>query len=205
MNILELFSGTGSFSKIAREHKHKTWTVDFDKQFAPDLVADIEYLSLAQIPFKPDIIWASPPCETFSVAGFGQHIRVNGIAIDEKSKKADRVIIRTIKLIRDIAPRFWIIENPVGLLRKMPFMHGIPRVTVTYCQYGFKRMKPTDLFGKLPNSFIAKRCHNGDICHIRAPRGSQTGTQGLRRIDAAIVPPRLCEDIIQCCKKELTV
>ena len=107
-------------------------------------------------------------------------------------------------------PKFWIIENPMGLLRKMSYMQKIKRVLVTYCQYQEehipihkRRMKPTDLFGRLPEGFIPKSCKNGSSCHVRAPRGSRTGTQGLNKIDNAIIPRLLCEDIILNIEKEL--
>ena len=48
-------------------------------------------------------------------------------------------------------------------------------------------MKPTDLWGGFPKSLrLHPRCHNGDSCHVAAPRGSQTGTQGRKSIANAI-------------------
>ena len=56
MKVLELFSGTESFSKECRERGHECFTVDNDKQFNPDLCIDIMELKPEMIPFKPDII-----------------------------------------------------------------------------------------------------------------------------------------------------
>ena len=70
MKILELFSGTESFSKVARERGHECFTIDNDNQFNPDLCIDIMELKIDMIPEKfrnPDIIWSSPPCQKFSV------------------------------------------------------------------------------------------------------------------------------------------
>jgi len=62
MKILELFAGTGSFSKVAKARGHEVFTVDNCKKFNPDLWMDVLHLDISMIPFKPDIIWASPPC-----------------------------------------------------------------------------------------------------------------------------------------------
>lgn len=37
MKILELFCGTGSFSKVAESRGHQVFTVDIEKKFNPDL------------------------------------------------------------------------------------------------------------------------------------------------------------------------
>ena len=105
--------------------------------------------------------------------------------------------LHTLELIRDLNPPHWIIENPVGLMRKMHWVQWIPRFTVTYCQYGDSRMKPTDLFGYPPRSWWPKRCENGDTCHDPSPRGSNTGTQALSRIDRAKIPYALTMELHQ--------
>lgn len=85
----------------------------------------------------------------------------------------------------------------------MSFMKGIPRYTVTYCQYGDTRMKPTDIWTNYPNPEFKKPCKNGDKCHVAAPRGSKTGTQGLKnKIERAKIPEQLCEYIVEICEKE---
>lgn len=63
MNIVEFCSGTGSFSNIAKERGHKTFTIDIEPSFKPDLCKDILKVTKEDIPFQPDIIWASPPCQ----------------------------------------------------------------------------------------------------------------------------------------------
>ena len=87
MKIIELFSGTESFSKVARERGHQTFTIDIDKQFKPNLCIDILNFDISMIPKEfhyPDIIWASPPCTTFSVASI-RHYWENGKPKNEKT------------------------------------------------------------------------------------------------------------------------
>jgi hypothetical protein len=84
----------------------------------------------------------------------------------------------------------------------MTWMQGLPRYTVTYCQYGDTRMKPTDIWTNHPNPKFKPPCHNGDSCHISAPRGAKTGTQGLKgSIERSIIPAKLCEHIVSICEE----
>ena len=68
MQTVELFCGTKSFSKVAARLGHDTFTVDNDPRHFPDLDINVLALDAKQLPRRPDILWASPPCEAFSVA-----------------------------------------------------------------------------------------------------------------------------------------
>jgi hypothetical protein len=193
---LELFSGTKSFSKVAKELEYETFTVDNNASLEPDLVESIENLRIDQLPYKPDIIWASPPCTAFSVASIGHHWTGGKGAYIPKTdfaKLSIELVISTIELIDELKPKYWFIENPRGVLRKMECMQPLEkyRHTVTYCQYGDTRMKPTDIWTNLP--WVSKpMCKNGDSCHQSAPRGSRAGTQGLANAkDRGVIPPQL--------------
>ena len=198
---LELFSGTGSFSKIANKLGYKTFTIDNDASLEPDLVQDIIYLREDQLPYKPDILWASPPCETFSVASISHHWKGGKKAYIPKTDKAVlgiEKVASTLDLIDQLKPKYWFIENPRGVLRNLPVMQGLHRVTVTYCQYGDTRMKPTDIWTNLTNWKPRPMCKNGDDCHIKAPRGSKTGTQGLKNAKLrGVIPPELFKEIFE--------
>ena len=67
MNVLELFGGSCSFSNMAKKQGHKTFTSDYKDFDGIDYVTDIMQFDLNKIPFKPDIIWASPPCTFFQL------------------------------------------------------------------------------------------------------------------------------------------
>ena len=101
----------------------------------------------------------------------------------------------------------YFIENPTGMLRKMDFMRGIDRAQIFYCRYGDMRMKPTDIFSNHianlfnPNAWLPRpRCWNGnEHCHHEsAPRGSRTGTQGLKNnYEKSKIPEQLCFEILK--------
>jgi hypothetical protein len=197
MYILELFAGTKSFSKVAENLGHKTFTSDIDPRFGTDYTVDIFNFDTSKLPSKPDIIWASPPCEGFSVASIGKHWNVDHTPKSDKAVTSMQMVAKTIQIIDELKPKYWIIENPRGKLRKLAIMQGFKRNTVTYCQYGDTRMKPTDLwtnFDWQPRPM----CKNGDSCHVSAPRGSRTGTQGIKTYkDRSRVPEQLCKEIME--------
>ena len=121
--------------------------------------------------------------------------------VTEYAKQCDRINEHLIKLIKELNPRFWFIENPVGVLRKMFFMQGLPRHTVTYCQYGERRQKPTDIWTNHHDPKFRPPCKRGAPCHDAAPRGSRTGTQALKnRVEKARIPEMLCNHIVDICE-----
>lgn len=202
MQTVELFCGTKSFSKVAAEHGHNTFTVDCDEQFDPDLVANVLDLTPADFPEDIDILWASPPCQHFSVATIGRNwekVDFSDYPIykNEGAKQALRLLQHTVFLILKLKPKHFFIENPRGMMRKMQIVSIFNRHTVTYCQYGFDRMKPTDIW-TLSDIELKPPCKNGDTCHKAAPRGSTTGTQGHgNAVDRGVIPPKLIEHILQ--------
>ena len=213
MKVLDLFCGTKSIARAFEERGHEVFTVDWDKQFNPTLSADIGTLTAQDIielcGGVPDVIWASPDCTTYSVAAISRHRRkeANGnlIPISDYAKRCDEINSHLIKLIKELNPRYWFIENPRAGMRKMDFMNGLPRYTVTYCKYGERRQKPTDIWTNHPEPNFEPPCKNGDTCHEAAPRGSQTGTQGLKnRIEKARIPEKLCQHIVDICERVKT-
>ena len=73
MNVLELFAGSRSIGNVAEQLGYNVFSVDVKPFDKIDLVKDIEFLEKKHIPFKPNIIWASPPCTTYSIAAIGHN------------------------------------------------------------------------------------------------------------------------------------
>lgn len=189
MKILELFCGTKSVSNAFKARGHEVFTVDWEKSFEPTLCADIGTLTAEDIiqlcGGVPDVVWLSPDCTTYSVAAISKHRRKepdgNLKAISKYAESCDKVNTHIINVVvNQLKPKYWFIENPRAGFRKMDFVKGLPRYTVTYCKYGEKRMKPTDIFTNHPDPQFKPPCKNGDKCHEAAPRGATTGTQGIK-------------------------
>lgn len=211
MKVLDLFCGTKSIANAFEIAGHEVYTVDWDERFEPTLNADIGTLTAQDIinlcGGVPDVIWASPDCTTYSVSAISTHRekRENGNLAPKTdyAKRCDEINQHVIKLIMQLKPKYWFIENPVGGMRKMEWMRTLPRHTVTYCQYGDRRQKPTDIWTNHPNPEFKPPCKRGAPCHEAAPRGAKTGTQGLaNKIEKAKIPKLLCEHIVQICKDE---
>ena len=131
------------------------------------------------------------------------------MASGERSPKTDNAIKglllldNTIKAISLSKPKRRFIENPRGMMRKVIdsifFKYGITeykRVTISYCQYGDTRQKPTDIWTNAFEYIPKPLCKRGDPCHVSAPRGSRTGTQGLKGAkERSVIPEKLFIEI----------
>lgn len=209
MKVLELFAGTRSIGKAFESRGHEVYSIEWDRQFADiDLYEDILKVQAEDIlnAFgRPDVIWASPDRSSYSIAAISHHRKKdengNLQPVSEYAKFCDRVNQHVLCLMLALSPRYWFIENPRGGMRKMDFMNGLPRYTITYCQYEDTRMKPTDIWTNYPNPGFKPPCKNGDACHMRAPRGAKTGTQGLKgSVERSRIPDKFCDYIVHICE-----
>lgn len=217
MKVLELFAGTRSIGKAFEKQGHEVYSIEWNKDFDNiDWYEDIGKITAQDIIDRfghPDVIWASPDCATFSIAAISHHRRKNPETgnldpISDYAKFCDKVDQHVLQLIEELQPKYWFIENPRGGLRKMTWMQELPRYTLTYCKYetdkpiSERRMKPTDIWTNHPNPNFIPPCKNGDPCHAPAPRGSRTGTQGIKgSVDRSRIPDKLCEYIVELCEK----
>jgi hypothetical protein len=207
LNVLELFAGSRSIGKAAEHLGYNVFSSDINNFKDIDYVVDILDFDLNKIPFKPDVIWASPPCTYFSVASIGKHWNKDNTPKTENAKLGIQIIQKTLDIINMCKPKYFYIENPRGKLRKLDLVKGIPRTTIWYCTYGDKRAKPTDIWSNNIYSIFntngwkpRPECHNGNKnCHHEsAPRGSKTGTQGLKgNYNRSKIPNELCMEILK--------
>jgi len=206
LKVLDLFAGLGGWSAAFTARGHQVTTVDLNPAFGCTITADILTLQYKTL-WKPgdfDVVLASPPCEGFSVASIGRHWTPPPANQPKTATAllAVQLVNAALDIIKYLEPAWWVMENPRGKLRSLNLMTSYPRQTVTYCQLGEKRMKPTDLWGKFPRSLVLPLpCKNGDLCHDRAPRGAKTGTQGIKgSANRAVVPYQLSWLVCQACE-----
>jgi hypothetical protein len=203
MNVLELFAGSRSIGKQAEKLGMNVFSSDLIEFEGIDYAVSILDFDVTKVPFQPDIIWASPPCTSFSVASIGHHWTGGKGAYIPKTDGARlglELVKKTLEIINHFQPTYWFMENPRGVLRKLPVVQGLKRNTVTYCQYGDERMKPTDIWTNSNVWTPRLMCKNGDPCHVAAPRGSRTGTQGRSNAyERSKIPDELCQEILKSC------
>ena len=200
--LLELFAGSRSVGSEAEAMGMEVFSVDWQKFDKINLAKDIGELTLNDVPFIPDVVWASPDCTTYTIAAISTH-RNGTEPKSDYAKKCDQVNVHFIGLIKEwlkLNPNMvFFIENPRGMLRKMPFMQEFKRHTIWYCQYGDDRAKPTDIWTNSQTWKPRPVCHNGNknCHHTPAPRGSKTGTQGRKgSYERSKIPQELCSEIL---------
>lgn len=186
---------TTSVFKDAGDEVH-AWNINVDF-YSDDTQAFMRLKAedLLQEYGRPDFVWASPPCVAFSPASLHRHwIGGRGAFIPgtPTAENGIKMAQQVADLIDRLDPTLgFIIENPRGVLRKLDVLKHYEIRTVHYCSYGDFRMKPTDLWGTVPGWIERPRCIRGAPCHEAAPRGSRSGTMGLKKGDRATIPPDL--------------
>ena len=157
-NLLELFKGTGSVGKVAKKNFNIV-SLDLEKTYEPDILADIlkwDYKKFYKdTGFIPDLIWASPPCNTFSPLAYPLKERNIQTAepLSDRAKIGTAILYQTLKIIRyfkKINPNLiFIVENPHGMMAKDPKIKKLIYNTTLYVLYGDKRRKHTDFFSNI--------------------------------------------------------
>ena len=182
MKVIDLFSGLGGFSQAFVDKGHDVTRYEYDERFKDvpyTIIEDVLNLWSSDLT-GADIILASPPCQHFSVAAVYHHWK-NGEPTAATLEQIE-LVKHTIKIIKEAAPKYWMLENPRGMLRRVL---GKPNKFIYMAAYGKKSKKPTDLWGIFPpidwlEPFVWEK----------APRGSDSGTQNnaLTPAERALIP-----------------
>ena len=209
--LLELFCGTKSVGKVAKERNWEVVSVDVLKKFDPTFCTDILTWNYKQFPKGHfDFVWASPPCTEFSPA---KTVGVRDI------EGATKLVKKALEIIAYFKPKYFCIENPLGLLRHQECMKEYEsfRKTISYCKYGFPYRKNTDLWTNIP--FTPHRCLKDHPCEFinaegRHPQCVQTGygrrkdgtkQPGTPKIaNRYALPPKLVESIFDAIGKNFS-
>ena len=214
-DVLDLFAGLGGFSQaFAESERWDVTTVEIEERFDPDIVADVFELRPSDFDREFDVVLASPPCTQFStirnVTKGGDDAWIDGQPGTDAAADALALVHHTVGLIRGLAPEYWYLENPRGMLRTH---WKSPKATVWYCQYDEPTAKPTDLWGDhAPMKY--RKCHFGnDLCgHKRTKSykehgGGSDNRQGILKEQSAAerakVPSGLSKAIRDACEAAL--
>lgn len=214
IKCLELFAGSQSFTKVAKELNYFTYTSDILPIKGIDYVVDILDFNKSKVPFIPDVIWASPDCAAWSKAAGNIHFKSKSLVPQtEKAANAFKIIDKTIEIIfyfltfnRELK---YYIENPEGKMQKYlqagTLFGKIPRlVTIDQCQYGREFQKTTHIFTNNMNWKPKNRCKGLPNCHhIHNTKNSWVGMKtSLGALDRkayyerAKIPYQLCKEIL---------
>ena len=158
LKMLDLFSGTGSVGARFLRQGYDVVSVDIRGSECPTHCVDILRWCYKKYPVGYfDVIAASPPCADYSLANNKR---------PRNFSHADRLVRKTIQIIRYFAPRLWWIENPRGgFLKSRDFMKGARFLDVDYCQFSdWGYQKPTRIWCCAQIARLPSRLCDGSTC-----------------------------------------
>ena len=154
-----------------------------------------------------DFIWASPPCEAFSVA----KCRGRGACADMAEADmvvAEALVVKTKRILRYFEAHYCV-ENPKGSRlwsREVGRELRARSVLVSYCQYGYNYRKTTRIAASFPLSLpvcpgkgrCAKMVGREHLQHAqRGGGGAEAGGRMFHTMDELhSIPEGLVEDIL---------
>lgn len=197
--MLELYSGTGSVGKVARGLGWRVFSVDNNPDFSPSHLGDIlvwDYTTLD----TPDIIWASPPCTTFTAMQNFQPDNLvrayDGTALTDSARMGDALLDKALEIIehfKQLNPNLvYFIENPSnGLMKRMPQLQHLYQNNTTYCKFEHYFCKPTVFFSNFKLD-LPKRCSRK---HYKTCQDLEK----LEKYTAYVIPPLLIHYIFAQC------
>ena len=198
MKLLELFSGTKSVGKVAEQLGYEVTSLDLKNA---DINTDILEWDYKVYPVGYfDIIWASPPCDTFSNLE-NSWIGRSGYTHESIQSDIDNVglpiLRRTEEIIEYFNPKYYFIENPqTGKMKN--YINDKPYYDVDYCKYsnwGYR--KRTRIWTNVPN-FQPMICKK-DCGSIVGKKHVADVSRTVNSInDRYRIPPRLIEDLYNC-------
>lgn len=202
LKVIDLFSGLGGFSEAFIERNHIVTRYDNDKQFkiVPNtIISDVRDIPLEELK-EADIILASPPCNCFSTMTI-RHYWKNGTP-DERAREAIKLVKDTVSIVEQATPRYWILENPAGMMRRVL---GPPQVLTWWAAWGAPYLKPTHLWGILPKIDWPLKPKEGYVKVGRTAGYRQVGIQGMKNNPAmaALIPYRFSLALCMSLENEL--
>ena len=182
MNVLELFSGTGSVGKCCKE---LGWdVVSVDLLLPADHQVDIMEFNYKQYPKDHfSIIWASPPCTNYSKlqdSWLGR--KRKGVIYtkeiqENEMKQDDKLVLKTLEIINYFNPEVWFIENPASSkMKDRTFMKDLHFYIVDYCMYsdwGYR---------KRTRIWTNKKDWNNKLCDGKGTCGNMIGKRHIANL-----------------------
>jgi site-specific DNA-cytosine methylase len=195
MKVLELFSGTHSVGKVCNQLGYEVISLDLKNADINCNILDWDYTKYPKGHF--DIIWASPPCDTFSQLrnswiGRGQTAisilnDINNIGLP--------ILRRTEEIIEYFNPALWFIENPQT--GKMKNYISKPFYDVDYCKYSNWGYRKRTRIWTNKKGFNNKLC-NKDCVNISNGKHNKDISRDISRINERYrIPESLIKELLE--------
>ena len=167
MRVLELFAGTHSVGKVCKELGYEVVSLDLAGADININILEWDYKKAFE-PGHFDVIWASPPCHTFSHARrcwinrktkyFGDKTITAKMLNDDMETNGLPIVRKTEEIIKYFNPTLWIMENPsTGKMKD--YLKHLPHYDVDYCRYSDWGYKKPTRFWTNKEGFVPLKCN----------------------------------------------
>ena len=184
LRMLDLYSGTHSVGRVASALGYSVTSLDLR-----DASINCDVMSWDYTVYEPghwDVIWSSPPCETFSTVR-RSNVGRNGYTREgmeqDMMERGVPLLRKTEEIIAYFKPTLWYIENPQTGLMKNFIDPAVPFYDVDYCKYtdwGYRKRTRIWYGGKIIPVFTPRVCKKDcgyvvDNRHVKDVTGSAKG------------------------------
>eukprot|EP00966_Prymnesium_polylepis_P222682 5151391-Prymnesium_polylepis.2 len=210
MRLLDLFSGTHSVGKVAQELGFDVTSLDLHGADINQDVLTWDYTKYPQNYF--DIVWASPPCDTFSMVK-RTNIGRNGYTHESVERdmlgRGVPILRKTEEIIDYFSPRLWFIENPdSGRMKDFIILkYALKYYVVDYCKYSDWGYRKRTRIWTNKLDFVPRTCNKdcGYVVgnrHVKQATGVSKGRSGegqgggSNRLPRYKIPPDLIRELL---------
>ena len=155
MKVLELFSGTHSVGNVCKEKGYEVISLDLK-----NATHNCDVLKWDYKIYKPgdfDVIWASPPCNSFSTMMYAT-LKTKEKVLEHINNTGLPILRKTEEIIDYFKPKYYFIENPfTGCMKN--YINDKPYYDVDYCMYSNWGYRKTTRIWTNIKDFKARRCN----------------------------------------------
>ena len=203
MRVLELFAGTHSVGKVCKELGYEVVSLDLAGADININILEWDYKKAFE-PGHFDVIWASPPCHTFSHARrcwinrktkyFGDKTITAKMLNDDMETNGLPIVRKTEEIIKYFNPTLWIMENPsTGKMKD--YLKHLPHYDVDYCRYSDWGYKKPTRFWTNKEGFVPLKCNKQ--CGSMSGNKHKAGVGDFKGLHLRYrVPSKLIEELL---------
>lgn len=200
---IDLFSGSGSFGKVARRLGYEVISIDNRRRVntcEPSLKIDILNLPVSFFnSMSPSVIWVGFPCTTFSNASGGHHLSKDFTPLTKLAENHHKLLLHTLSILKELPDSLYFIENPRGKLQQHQLIKSFiseTNGTIKYCtlsSYNFPTTKPTGII----TNFKQLKLRPMDKYGRGAKNKSNINFKNMTKVQRSTTPKLLIKEILQ--------